>query len=314
VALKLLPKTFAEDPERVARFRREAQLLAALNHPHIAAIHGLEEAEGSPFLVLELVDGESLADRLKRGPIPAADAIPIARQIAEALADAHEKGIIHRDLKPSNIALADGDQVKILDFGLAKLAAPGSGAGSSVLSLSPTITTPALNTTVGTLLGTAAYMAPEQAKGRDADKRCDVWAFGCVLFEMLTGQQAFAGEDVLDTLTAIMRAEPEWSALPADVPDHIRALVKGCLVKDRRQRIADISVALYVTNSAAAAMPPAPAALAVMPRVRLARIAAAGALGGVLVTAGVGWIVTRLAPQPPQQIARFAIVPPPAQA
>src|SRR5262245_30168671 len=250
VALKLLPRTFAEDPERVARFRREAQLLAALNHPHIAAIHGLEEADGSQFLVLKLVDGESLADRLKRGPIPVAEAIPIARQIAEALADAHEKGIIHRDLKPSNIALADGDHVKILDFGLAKLAAPAGGAGSSVLSLSPTITTPALNTSVGTLLGTAAYMAPEQAKGRDADKRCDVWAFGCVLFGMLAGQQAFAGEDVLDTLTAIMRGEPDWSALPADVPDHIRMLIKRCIVKDRKQRIADISVALYIMNEA----------------------------------------------------------------
>jgi serine/threonine-protein kinase len=314
VAIKLLPRSFAEDPERVARFRREAQLLAALNHPHIAAIHGLEEADGSPFLVLELVDGESLADRLKRGPIPVAEAIPIARQIAEALADAHDKGIIHRDLKPSNIALADGDQVKVLDFGLAKLAAPGGGAGSSVLSVSPTITTPALNTGVGTLLGTAAYMAPEQAKGRDADKRCDVWAFGCVLFEMLTGQQAFAGEDVLDTLTAIMRGEPDWNALPSDVPDHLRTLIKRCLVKDRRQRITDISVALYIMNEGAPASAQAlPPPQAIVPRARLAGIAAGAAFGGALLTAVVAWIVTRPAPQPPERLTRFAIVPSTAQ-
>ncbi len=211
VALKILPYSVAQDAERVARFKREAQVLASLNHPHIAAIYGFDESDGTQFLVLELVEGETLADRLKRGPIPADETIVIARQIAEALAEAHEKGIIHRDLKPANIALSGHDQVKVLDFGLAKLTATPGGGGSSSVSMSPTLTTPAMLTGVGMILGTAAYMAPEQAKGREADKRCDVWAFGCVVYEMLTAKRAFEGEDITDTIAAVMRGEPNWS-------------------------------------------------------------------------------------------------------
>src|SRR5262249_45466599 len=181
VALKILPESFTHDPERVARFRREAQVLAALNHPHIGAIYGLDEANGEQFLVLELVDGESLDKRIARGPIPVDEALTIARQIAEALEAAHEKAIIHRDLKPANIAVTKAGQVKVLDFGLAKATDASSGT-SGELANSPTITSPAMMTGVGVILGTAAYMAPEQAKGRAADKRSDVWAFGCVLY------------------------------------------------------------------------------------------------------------------------------------
>jgi serine/threonine protein kinase len=191
VALKLLPDSFTHDPERIARFRREAQVLAALNHLHIGAIYGLDDANGQQFLVLELVDGESLDRRIARGPIPVDEALPIAKQIAEALEAAHEKGIIHRDLKPANIALTHDGQVKVLDFGLAKATETASGS-SGDLANSPTMTSPAM-TGVGVILGTAAYMSPEQAKGRAADKRSDMWAFGCVLYEMLTGKRAFAG-------------------------------------------------------------------------------------------------------------------------
>jgi eukaryotic-like serine/threonine-protein kinase len=184
-ALKILPESFASDPDRLARFQREAEVLASLNHPNIAAIHGLEEADGTRALVMELVEGETLADRIARGPIPIDEALPVAKQIAEALEAAHEHGIIHRDLKPSNIQLRSDGTVKVLDFGLAKLA-DTTKPGTSDLSLSPTITSPALMTGVGLLLGTAAYMSPEQAKGRVADKRSDIWAFGCVFYEMLT--------------------------------------------------------------------------------------------------------------------------------
>src|SRR5262249_4270651 len=216
VALKLLPEAFALDPDRVARFQREAELLATLNHPHIAAIYGIEEAEGVRALVLELVEGPTLADRIAQGPIPPDEALPIARQIAEALEAAHEHGVIHRDLKPANIKVKPDGTVKVLDFGLAKLNEPTGSNDPNVtaLSMSPTITSPALMTGVGVLLGTAAYMSPEQAKGRPADKRSDIWAFGCVMYEMLTGKRAFEGEDVGDTLAGILRGEPHWNALP----------------------------------------------------------------------------------------------------
>src|SRR6516225_5962334 len=198
VALKILPASFTNDPERVARFRREAQVLASLNHPHIAQIYGLEEVDDTQFLVLELVDGESLDKRIARGPIPVDEALGIAKQIAEALEAAHEKGIIHRDLKPANIALTNDGQVKVLDFGLAK--AVETTGGSVDAMNSPTITSPAMMTGAGVILGTGAYMSPEQAKGRAADKRSDVWAFGCVLYEMFSGRPAFGGEDVSDTI------------------------------------------------------------------------------------------------------------------
>jgi serine/threonine protein kinase/Tol biopolymer transport system component len=243
VAIKSLPAAFALDPERVARFKREAQLLAALNHPHIAGIHGLEEANGSQFLVLEFVDGETLADRLVKGPIPLAEAIKIAREVIDALEAAHEKGIIHRDLKPGNVALTADGQVKVLDFGLARYEAGDSGSTPD-LTASPTLAY--AGTQAGIILGTAAYMSPEQAKGRAVDKRTDVWAFGCLLYEMLSGKKAFEGEDVSDTLAAILRGEPDWSALPSDVPPGIVTLIKRCLEKDRRTRIPDLSVVRFL--------------------------------------------------------------------
>jgi eukaryotic-like serine/threonine-protein kinase len=254
VALKVLPSGFATDPERVARFHREAQVLAALNHPHIAAIHGLEDAGGSQVLVLELVDGETLASRLKRGPLPIDEALALARQIADALGAAHEKGIIHRDLKPANIALSSQDQVKLLDFGLARVFEPSAG---SDISNSPTLTFQA--TQVGVVLGTAAYMSPEQAKGRVADKRADIFSFGCVLYEMLAARRVFEGEDVSDTLAAVLRSDPDWSLLPSSTPVAIRRLIQGCLVKDRKERIGDIAVAVYTLREAAVTVPDTPA-------------------------------------------------------
>ena len=244
VALKVLPDSFASDSDRLARFNREAQTLAAINHPNIAHIHGFEESGGVRAIVMELVEGEDLSQRIARGAIPLDEALPIAKQIAEALEAAHEQGIIHRDLKPANIKLRPDGSVKILDFGLAK-AVESAGGSSDNLAQSPTITTPAM-TRAGMVLGTAAYMAPEQAKGRVADKRADIWAFGAVLYEMLTGRRAFAGEDVPDTLANVLKSAPDWNALPADVPSHVRMLIQRCLAKDRQERISDISVALFV--------------------------------------------------------------------
>src|SRR5438105_15559315 len=212
VALKILPEAVAIDSERIARFRREAQVLASLNHPHIAAIYGFEDSGSVHALVLELVEGPTLADRIAQGPIPLNEALPIAKQIADALEAAHEQGVIHRDLKPANIKLRPDGTVKVLDFGLAKAMEP-TGAMSPNVSRSPTITTPAM-TQAGMILGTAAYMSPEQAKGRALDKRTDIWAFGCVLYEMLTAKRAFEGADVTDTLAFIITKEPDWSALP----------------------------------------------------------------------------------------------------
>src|SRR5215467_6722612 len=242
VALKILPEAFTLDADRIARFRREAQVLASLNHPNIAAIYGFEDSGGTHALVLELVEGPTLADRIAKGPVPLDEASPIAKQIADALEAAHEQGIIHRDLKPANIKLRDDGTVKVLDFGLAKALEPAS-ANSPALTASPTITTPAQMTGVGMILGTAAYMSPEQAKGRPADKRSDIWAFGCVLYEMLTGKRAFDGDDVSDTLAAVLRGEPDWSALPRDTPTPLRTLLRRSLQKDRTRRLPDIGVA-----------------------------------------------------------------------
>jgi eukaryotic-like serine/threonine-protein kinase len=239
VALKILPDTFTHDADRLARFRREAQVLASLNHPHIGAIYGLDEANGQQFLVLELVDGESLDRRIARGSIPVDEALSIANQITEALEAAHEKGIIHRDLKPANIALTRDGSVKVLDFGLAKTTEPASGTSLDVTN-SPTVTTPAMMTGIGVILGTAAYMSPEQAKGRPADKRSDVWAFGCVLYEMLTGRRAFAGDNASETIAAILRDNPDWTAL-SGVPAGIVSLLRHCLDKDRNRRPRDLA-------------------------------------------------------------------------
>jgi eukaryotic-like serine/threonine-protein kinase len=243
VAIKVLPDSVANDPDRLARFQREAEILASLSHPNIAAIHGLEESDGINAIVMELVEGRTLAERLAHGPIALDEALPIAKQIAEALEAAHDHGIIHRDLKPANIKVRPDGAVKVLDFGLAKLTEePALAASSGVASrsLSPTITSPALLTGAGVILGTAAYMSPEQARGRPADKRSDVWAFGVVLFEMLAGCRAFDGEDVSETLALVMTREPAWTALPATTPPALRRLVHRCLQRNPDRRLRDI--------------------------------------------------------------------------
>jgi eukaryotic-like serine/threonine-protein kinase len=250
VALKFLPDTFAADPERMARFEREAKLLASLNHPGIAAIYGLEQADGKRFLALELVEGETLAQRISKGPLSFEEALGICRQIAEALEAAHEKGVIHRDLKPANVMIADGDKVKILDFGLAK--ALSDETQSVDASHSPTLTE--AMTRPGVILGTAAYMSPEQAKGKSVDKRADIWAFGCILYECLTGKRAFEGEAVTETLAAILRGEPDWQALPASTPANIRFVLRRCLEKNASRRFhhaADLKIEIEETREAA---------------------------------------------------------------
>ena len=241
VALKVLPAAVAADPHRRARFERESQLLAALNHPNIAAIYGVEESSGTTALVLELVEGGSLDARLRRGPVPPDEAIAIARHILDALDAAHEKGIVHRDLKPANIAITADGVVKVLDFGLAKTSGARESGGSSVaggdLTHSPTMVGP----TVGAvLLGTAPYMSPEQARGRVVDKRTDIWAFGCVLYEMLTGRRAFSGETTTDVLARIVEREPDWTQLPASMPPHVLRLLRRCLERDPKRRLRDI--------------------------------------------------------------------------
>jgi serine/threonine-protein kinase len=252
VALKILPDAFASDPDRLSRFKREAQVLASLNHANIAIIHGFEETDGVRALVLELVDGETLADRIARGPIPLDEALPIAKQIAEALEAAHEHGIIHRDLKPSNIKLRADGTVKVLDFGLAK-ALPPVSVGADV-SQSPTITSPAM-TRMGVILGTAAYMSPEQAKGEPVDKRVDVWAFGCVLYEMLTGRLPFPGTDVTEILATVLKSEPDWAMLPAGTPEPIRRLLRRCLEKNPKLRLREVGTAIVEIHEANAATP-----------------------------------------------------------
>ncbi|MGC2331884.1 MAG: protein kinase [Candidatus Acidiferrales bacterium] len=236
VAIKVLPETFSRDVERMARFQREAKLLASLNQPNIATIHGLEDSGGTRALVMELVEGPTLADRIKQGPIPVEEAVRIAKQICEALEYAHEHGIIHRDLKPANVKVTNDDAVKVLDFGLAK--AFEGDASSIDIATSPTISRMA--TQAGVLLGTAAYMSPEQAKGRPVDRRADIWAFGCVLYEMLTGKMTFQGETVTDTLAAVIMKEPDWSQLPAQTAARVRVLLQRCLQKDPKQRLRDI--------------------------------------------------------------------------
>jgi Tol biopolymer transport system component len=237
VAIKILPPA-AVDSDRLARFQREAEVLASLNHPHIAAIYGLEESGGVSALVMELVDGESLDRRIARGPIPVDESLAIARQITEALEAAHEKGIIHRDLKPANIMLTHDGTVKVLDFGLAK--STDANRGAVDLANSPTITSPPMMTDIGVILGTAAYMSPEQARGRSADRRADIWAFGCVLFEMLTGRAAFPADTLSDTIAAVLTREPDWNLVPTPVRPAIRRVLRKCLEKDPRQRLRDI--------------------------------------------------------------------------
>ena len=288
VAIKVLPPEFSRDPERLARFEREARLLASLSHPNIAGIHGLETADGAPYLALEFVEGETLAARLARGPLPLDEAIDVAGQIAAGVEAAHESGVIHRDLKPGNVMLTSAGKVKVLDFGLAKAAAPDRAESAPDLSTSPTTTYAA--TQAGMILGTAAYMSPEQARGKAVDKRTDVWAFGCVLYECLTGRRAFAGETVSDLVAGILKTEPDWDLLPAATPARVRVLLRRCFCKDPQVRLRDIGearIALGATaeTEAPAAPPPRPAG----PRWRvMAVVTLAAALLAVLATLRFG--------------------------
>ncbi|HKE82275.1 MAG TPA: protein kinase, partial [Vicinamibacterales bacterium] len=310
-----------DDPDRLARFEREAQALAAINHPNIAAIYGLEDARHADeshvrALVLELVEGETLAERISRGPVPTNEALTIAKQIAAALEAAHEQGIVHRDLKPANIKITPEGAVKVLDFGLAKLVEgppkggpyvrPGSGADQQQTisaSMSPTITTPALTTGAGVLLGTAAYMSPEQARGRAADKRADIWSFGVVLYEMLTGSRAFGGDTVTETAGAVIHKELDWSVLPADLPLSARTIVRRCLQKDSTQRVRDMGDVRLALDGAFT--PDTSATTVVTPRIGMGRRIAEIALVSTVLAAIAGtavWWMTR-----PQPIARFPI-------
>jgi eukaryotic-like serine/threonine-protein kinase len=315
VAIKVLPEAFAQDPERLARFEREAKTLAALNHPNIAQIYGLEKSSGVQALVMELVEGEDLSQRIARGPIPLDEALPIAKQIAEALEAAHEQGIIHRDLKPANIKVTSTGVVKVLDFGLAKLAETEiAGASAPNMSLSPTITSPALMTGVGVLLGTAAYMSPEQAKGRAADNRSDIWAFGVVLYEMLCGAVAFPGEDLGDVLAAVVRAEPDWGRLPASTPSSVRTLLRRCLRKDKTLRLqsaGDARIEVYDALSAPDAESHVTDRVRPGAGRRSAMVFAAGGLllGGLI--AGTGTWALR--PSPAQSVSHLAIPLPEGQ-
>jgi len=246
VAIKVLPSEFSRDPDRVARFQREAVALAALNHPNIAAIHDLDEVNGTRFLVLEFVEGQTLAALLKRGPLPVRRAAEVCKQVAEALESAHAKGIQHRDLKPDNIQITPDDRVKLLDFGLAKILRPeGEGQdGSDVLNLTRWDTKP------GVILGTAPYLSPEQARGQQPDKRSDIWAFGCVLFESLTGRQAFPGGTITDVFVSILSTDPDWSLLPPDLPESVRSLLRRCLQKEAQYRLNDIALARMTLEDA----------------------------------------------------------------
>jgi Tol biopolymer transport system component len=320
VAIKVLPELFAADADRLARFQREAQLLAALNHPNIAAIYGLEDSGATRFIVMELVEGESLDARLQaRVPSTSgtrgfsrAEALGIARQIIDALEAAHDKGIIHRDLKPANVMLTDDGHVKVLDFGLAKFDAGEAGGssapgGAGALTHSPTLTFAA--TQAGMILGTAAYMSPEQARGRPADKRSDVWAFGCVLYEMLTGKRVFGGEDVTDIIAAVVRADPDWSALPPATTPGLRRILEGCLQKDRKARIPDLSVVRFLLaaqddeRSAIARMQATRASAARWTALIIAGVA------GASIAAAIMWAVLRPRPAPAGRTARFVVAP-----
>ena len=305
VAIKVLPDEFAKDEERLRRFQREAKVLASLNHPNIASIYGLEQSGDTHYLVLELVPGETLAEQISRGPIPLEEALDIATKMAEALEEAHEQNIVHRDLKPANVKQTEDGKIKVLDFGLAKVFQEETTHADS--SMSPTLTRDA--TRVGVILGTAAYMSPEQAKGKHVDKRADVWAFGAVVYEMLTGKRAFVGEDVSDTLAAVLRAEPEWDALPADLSPTLRTYLARCLEKDPKRRVRDIGdVRLAIdgafeTEASYSASGTADAKLALWQRPLPALL---GAVLLVLVAGLVVWNVTR-PPTSSLQVSRTSI-------
>jgi Tol biopolymer transport system component len=312
VAIKVLPEAFARDAERLSRFQREAKMLASLNHPNIASIYGLEDQGNVHALVMELVEGPTLADRIRQAAIPAEEALPIAKQIAEGVEYAHERGIIHRDLKPANIKLAADDAVKILDFGLAK--ALDADSSQRDMSSSPTITHMA--TQAGIILGTAAYMSPEQAKGKMVDRRTDIWAFGCVLYEMLAGKAAFAGESITETLSAVIREEPNWSLLPADTPPAIARLLARCMKKDAKQRLqsmGDARIAIEEVLSGAQDISQSPTASAPVVAHRRSRERIAWALAAIagatlLIAAALAFVFARsYLNQPKPGIARFLV-------
>ena len=305
VAIKVLPEEFTQHPQKLARFEREARLLAALNHPGIATLYEVEESEGKPFLVMELVEGETLSERIARGPLPVDEALTLSQQIAEALEAAHEKGVIHRDLKPANIKVDPEGQVKVLDFGLAKAFA--EEVPESELSASPTLSRDA--TKAGVILGTAAYMSPEQAKGKTVDKRTDIFSFGIVLYEMLTEKRAFAGEDVSEVLAGIIKMEPDWNAVPPDLDPRIDNLLHRCLKKDHKKRLRDIGDVRneieVILADPTGASPQQPLAVSASSR---ARERLAWGLFVAALVAGISvWSVTRPSPR---LATRFAVTLP----
>jgi serine/threonine-protein kinase len=309
VAIKVLPEAFSKDPERLARFEREARLLASLNHPHIATIHGLENVGGTNFLVMELVPGETLAEKIARGPIPFRDALPLFQQISEALQAAHEKGIIHRDLKPANIKVTPEDSVKLLDFGLAK-AFEEEPDPSSDLSQSPTLTR---GTAAGVILGTAPYMSPEQARGKPVDQRADIWAFGCCLFEALTGRVAFLGETVSDTLSAILGKEPHWQRLPRNTPRRVQELLRRCLRKDATRRLQHIGDARIEIEESISSTPESELEDALSRVARRERIALWSLVAVLAALAGSLVIRSFVAAPESKPVARFSIQLPQSQ-
>ena len=302
VALKVLPESVAIDPDRLARFHREAQVLASLNHPNIAQIYGFEDSGATHALVMELVDGPTLADRIEQGPVPLAEALAIARQIASALEAAHEQGIVHRDLKPANVKVRPDGTVKVLDFGLAKALDPTASSEVNVMN-SPTLTQHA--TQLGMILGTAAYMAPEQAKGKKVDRRADIWAFGVVLFEMLAGERAFKGDDVSDVLAAVLRQDIDWKALPADTPARVRRVLERCLERDPKRRLRDIGdVWIGMDEPEEPALPGAP--VVATPRSSLVWRWLPWGVAIVAAFAGIAWGLTRRPAPAPGLVTRTA--------
>ena len=318
VAIKVLPASFTQDADRVTRFQREAELLATLNHPNIAGIYGLEESPSTGSgqaatiaIVLELVEGDTLADRIARGPLAIDEAVGIARQLIDALEAAHEKGVIHRDLKPANVKVTPDGKVKVLDFGLAKMlegADVARGFSPATQSMSPTLSVHA--THAGVILGTAAYMSPEQARGKRVDRRTDIWAFGCLLFEMLAGKSAFAGEEISDTLAFVITKEPDWSALPAATPAPILKLLRRCLEKDRNRRLADIADARFELDEALTTPAPAVAVVPVASKRRSTMLAIAAAVLGLATIALAAVVVSLLRSAETPAVVRFAIPPP----
>ena len=311
VAIKVLPDAFASDAERLALFEREAKVLASLNHPNIGAIYGLEKSGDTRALVLELVEGPTLADRIKQGPIPVDEVLAIAKQIAEALEAAHKQGIIHRDLKPANIKVKEDGTVKVLDFGLAKAFQPDASDVSA--SMSPTISLTAAATQMGMVIGTAAYMAPEQAKGKVVDKRADVWAFGAVLYEMLTGKRAFVGEDVSDTLAAVLRAEVNLDELPDETPTRLRRVLGACLQRDPKQRVQDIGDVRLAMEGAFETTVSASSEPVISPQLRVWQRPVPAVIIALLIAAISGfrlWTATRPEPSP---VARMMLTVPPGE-